>query len=249
MHRLLEFQHRRCGICSTPATFKTDVSGAILCSLVQWVDEGILQGLVCATCRHRYIWLQREPQQELAEAFEAFRTNPPAQRCPATAGLGRQQRPRTHRLQVGPVEAPDPAVWRYFGSVIHVLYLKQTGRCAICSTGLTVQTDPRSVHADHDPKTGLLRGVLCRTCNTCLGQPLNDTWWGPLACAVQAYLEAPPAQRLADTAGLTMSQRNRRAALTLNVEDGVLYLGSMPFMQVPFFTNHNSRKETDRDAN
>lgn len=47
------------------------------------------------------------------------------------------------------------------------LYLWQGGRCAICqrATGKT-----RRLTVDHDHKTGKVRGLLCRPCNTLLGR-------------------------------------------------------------------------------
>lgn len=47
----------------------------------------------------------------------------------------------------------------------------QDGRCAIC------QLEPRGagpanlhLHVDHDHRTGTIRGLLCRACNTSIGQ-------------------------------------------------------------------------------
>ena len=49
------------------------------------------------------------------------------------------------------------------------LMLKHDGRCDICGT-----TEPGGPHKkfnlDHDHSTGKIRGVLCRRCNTSLGQ-------------------------------------------------------------------------------
>ena len=43
----------------------------------------------------------------------------------------------------------------------------QDGLCAIC-------WDVPAVHIDHDHKTGLVRGVLCQTCNIGLGHLRDD---------------------------------------------------------------------------
>ena len=43
----------------------------------------------------------------------------------------------------------------------------QNGRCAICLNLLIVE---RNICVDHDHVTGAVRGILCRTCNTGIGQ-------------------------------------------------------------------------------
>ena len=43
---------------------------------------------------------------------------------------------------------------------------QQNGKCAICFSELK---NGFLVHIDHDHKTGIVRGVLCRWCNTGLG--------------------------------------------------------------------------------
>ena len=45
------------------------------------------------------------------------------------------------------------------------MLFKQDFKCAICSIEINI-----SSHADHDHKTGLARGILCRSCNTLLGR-------------------------------------------------------------------------------
>lgn len=43
----------------------------------------------------------------------------------------------------------------------------QQNKCAVCEDDLK---DGFDVHVDHDHKTGAVRGILCRWCNTGLGQ-------------------------------------------------------------------------------
>lgn len=47
-------------------------------------------------------------------------------------------------------------------------YHKQHGKCAICGCVLNSSRYTRFA-ADHDHKTGKLRGLLCTSCNTALG--------------------------------------------------------------------------------
>lgn len=74
------------------------------------------------------------------------------------------------------------------------IYLEQGGRCFICqrATGAS-----KALSVDHDHKTGLVRGLLCSTCNKLLGH-LRDN---PVTAArIHRYLVDPPARRLGITA-------------------------------------------------
>ena len=70
------------------------------------------------------------------------------------------------------------------------LYLFQGKRCAICAraTGAT-----RNLSVDHDHKTGLTRGLLCRPCNDFLGWVRDDPEAGR---RLFQYLTNTPAMRL-----------------------------------------------------
>lgn len=61
----------------------------------------------------------------------------------------------------------------------NALLNKQNCACAICKVGLTFNT----ANVDHCHSTGKVRGILCRKCNTALGQ-LGDNEAG-LMLAVQ----------------------------------------------------------------
>lgn len=70
------------------------------------------------------------------------------------------------------------------------IYLAQGGVCAICrrATGAT-----RKLSVDHDHRTGLTRGLLCRPCNDILGQLRDDV---EAARRIVSYLISPPALQL-----------------------------------------------------
>jgi hypothetical protein len=65
----------------------------------------------------------------------------------------------------------------------------QGGGCYGCGrSGVT-----RNLHVDHDHKTGVVRGILCISCNSAL-QKLKDD--ASIARNLARYLEAPPAVAL-----------------------------------------------------
>lgn len=64
----------------------------------------------------------------------------------------------------------------------------QHGLCALCGSGGELQ-------ADHDHKTGLLRGLLCRRCNRREGQFMSGLY-RITDLALEAYLASPPAAGL-----------------------------------------------------
>lgn len=74
------------------------------------------------------------------------------------------------------------------------IYMHQKQVCAICqrATGKT-----RALSVDHDHKTGLVRGLLCRPCNDLLGHIRDDL---ATARRLFGYLVRPPAQQLGITA-------------------------------------------------
>jgi hypothetical protein len=53
----------------------------------------------------------------------------------------------------------------------------QGGVCAICRRPETARTKdgrPRPLAVDHDHKTGVIRGLLCTSCNTLLGKKRDE---------------------------------------------------------------------------
>jgi hypothetical protein len=70
------------------------------------------------------------------------------------------------------------------------IYLAQGGSCAICRRAKGIS---KRLSVDHDHKTGLVRGLLCSSCNKLLGHLRDDV---EAARRLVAYLVAPPAQQL-----------------------------------------------------
>jgi hypothetical protein len=72
------------------------------------------------------------------------------------------------------------------------LYVFQGGKCALCrrATGAS-----RNLSVDHDHATGLVRGLLCRPCNTLLGHARDNTLFF-LRCIM--YLRRTPYSRMKD---------------------------------------------------
>jgi hypothetical protein len=66
----------------------------------------------------------------------------------------------------------------------------QGGRCAICRDRLP---DPTRAPVDHHHDTGVVRGVLCSSCNTGLGLFRDRATF--LRDAIE-YLRSPPARQL-----------------------------------------------------
>lgn len=60
------------------------------------------------------------------------------------------------------------------------LFIKQKGKCAIC--GKHQSELKRSLAVDHCHKTGRVRGLLCRNCNTAIGMLNEDI--ENLRCAI-----------------------------------------------------------------
>lgn len=57
------------------------------------------------------------------------------------------------------------------------LFRDQCGRCAICMRTEDSSTKKRRIlHVDHDHMTGLVRGLLCNTCNVGLGNFRDAEW-------------------------------------------------------------------------
>jgi hypothetical protein len=71
-----------------------------------------------------------------------------------------------------------------------ILISEQDGGCAICGD------NSHTLHVDHDHKTGKVRGLLCRLCNTALGKFIDDR---QLLEAAILYLDRAADMREEDT--------------------------------------------------
>lgn len=105
------------------------------------------------------------------------------------------------------IQMPSPA-WAWCGTPVHGLAAYQGWRCPICLRPLPFQTALRSVHVDHDHGSGLIRGVLCHSCNVNLGcHP--GAWWGGDEGRMRAYLALPPGRRYGPTRTLRYKEGRR----------------------------------------
>lgn len=83
----------------------------------------------------------------------------------------------------------------------------QGGRCAICRRKPAVG---KNLHVDHDHRTGIVRGVLCVTCNhDLLGRRDKDP---ELFRRAAAYLEDPPAPHALGRRQAAPRRRRRKVA-------------------------------------
>lgn len=62
------------------------------------------------------------------------------------------------------------------------LLAEQGGHCALCPS----TPKNRRLHADHDHKTGRVRGLLCHRCNRALAAWVSSQW----LCRAAVYLGA-----------------------------------------------------------
>jgi hypothetical protein len=70
-------------------------------------------------------------------------------------------------------------------ALVASLRATQKGQCAICTVEMTRGNGPRGMHRDHCHATGRPRGLLCRTCNTCLGH--YEKHQRPAGLRIDAY--------------------------------------------------------------
>ena len=118
--------------------------------------------------------------------------------------------------------------WKYSGMVMpksgkpptsedwFALWIAQAGACGICAQPLNdweqhrrAWRRTRQIVLDHDHDNGLVRGILCQSCNVRIER--RETWLkGGISKAAQQYLENPPAQRGFTGFQLPLPLKNRR---------------------------------------
>lgn len=149
----------------------------------------MIPGKVCKDCERDYQELT-SAQTGIVGMGEPLRGKPrpivpgSGGRC-ATHWRYEKKRRKTaaHERRVQQVYGLPPGTYE-------ALYEAQGGRCYICqwATGKT-----RRLSVDHDHKTGYVRGLACRPCNSMLGHARDDIDF--FLRAVE-YLREPPARRL-----------------------------------------------------
>lgn len=87
----------------------------------------------------------------------------------------------------------------------------QQGKCAICSCTLTLSFGPLTCAcADHDHTDKLPRGILCASCNMCLGHyESHQRPHGLILAPYEAYLAAWPTRQFTRP---QRAQRKRKTA-------------------------------------
>lgn len=109
---------------------------------------------------------------------------------PRTPRCASHDRARRKASKAGTHERRVQKVYGLKPGEYGAIYLHQGGRCFICqrATGAS-----KALSVDHDHGTGLVRGLLCSTCNKLLGH-LRDN---PVTAArIHRYLVNPPAREL-----------------------------------------------------
>jgi hypothetical protein len=102
-------------------------------------------GLMCRPCHITNVTARRAHRRVAFNAVEKARY----QRDPA---IRRRKQARVYGLTPDQYEA---------------LFIRQAGVCAICRCPERIKT--ASLCIDHDHKSGLVRGLLCRRCNAAIG--------------------------------------------------------------------------------
>lgn len=123
----------------------------------------------------------RQCKQCLKNRAERFFRSPRARKCSTCLKANRSK--GTHDRRVSTTYGLERGEWnRLFG--------EQEGRCAICR-----ETRSEKLSVDHDHKSGLVRGLLCRRCNNyLLAKGARDR--PEVLRAAADYLEKPPALRI-----------------------------------------------------
>lgn len=145
---------------------------------------GLVRGLLCPGCN-----ISEGTSQ--ARVFRAYRTRHPA----AILGFESPYRAWCYASTADQRAARDElARW-------------QQGRCGICRCG------GEPLHLDHDHATGLVRGLLCRACNTGLGTYEARRRPTRIEHHWERYLTRPPVVDLAEGIRRARAEEERFAGI------------------------------------
>lgn len=142
-------------------------------------STGLIRGMLCTRC-NTGLGMLRDSVINLRAAV-AYLKEPPASRivyarehAPLSRRELAQLTGRRHKGMVDAYRMPE-------------LVAFQAYRCAICETN---EPGKKGWSADHDHRTGLLRGALCTICNAGIGRFADSIL---LLGSAISYLECPPA--------------------------------------------------------
>lgn len=131
----------KCGVFKIIAEFHKSAKG----------KDGLASACKVCRSRHHKECYQGDPEKFRVKSRNRYKNMSPEQK---KEEIGRT---RAHKLksQFG----LTPEAWSS-------MLASQSGVCDICKT---VPTGNKRFSVDHDHKTGVVRGLLCSTCNTALG--------------------------------------------------------------------------------
>lgn len=123
----------------------------------RWADDGRL----CSRCRRRKPSSAFTPQASAIDGLHAY-----CREC--SARYARERLPKTIPYRRAYMRRMALAKYGLTEEDFAAMKVAQEGRCAIC--GEVFGDGFRDANVDHDHITGVVRGILCRTCNAGLGQ-------------------------------------------------------------------------------
>jgi hypothetical protein len=144
------------------------------CQCEKPTEDFYARQAVCKSCsvQRAAEWAVANPDRARAAKVRYASKNKDKQRLRAREWARRNKEAvnAKHRAAYDPAESRKRMLQSRYGlspEQYNQLFLDQGGSCASCGTALV---DSASTHVDHCHKTGRVRSILCRRCNTCLGQ-------------------------------------------------------------------------------
>jgi len=122
----------------------------------------------CKTCCSKYNTERNKSSDKYAAYMREYSRAHPARLSPARALWRERNKDRIkRRVKSNNLKIKYGITLDEFNEMLKV----QDGGCAICGSAPT----PKDTHVDHDHETGVVRGILCRSCNLGLGNFGDDT--------------------------------------------------------------------------